>query len=157
MTLIVCLIILVVLTLVGVGSIRDTTLEEKMAGNLRDRNMAFQAAESALRVGEDFIETTVVLPEFNGTDGLYAQLNDVINGVSWSVSSAVRSYDDYSPELTGTNSAPVYIIEQMESEAESASMEAGTEQNTEQFYRITARAVGGTDTAVVILQSIYRR
>ncbi|WP_421866889.1 pilus assembly PilX family protein [Motiliproteus sp.] len=153
-TLIVCLIILVVLTLIGVGSIRDTTLEEKMAGNLRNRNLAFQAAESALREGENYIETVVVLPDFDGTNGLYGQLTDVINGVSWAESSKVKTYQGNLPELA---SAPVYIIEQLESEAEEASMEAGVALNTEQFYRITARAVGSTDTAVVVLQSIYRR
>lgn len=42
------LMILFVLTLVGVSAMQTTTLEEKMSGNLRNTNIAFQAAESCL-------------------------------------------------------------------------------------------------------------
>lgn len=47
--LVVGLVLLVVVTLVGVGAMQTTTLQEKMAGNLRDSNLSFQAAEAALR------------------------------------------------------------------------------------------------------------
>jgi len=43
------LIMLLLLTLIGVTGSQVTGLEEKMAGNMKDRNIAFQAAESALR------------------------------------------------------------------------------------------------------------
>lgn len=154
LTLIVCLIILVVVTLIGVGSIRDVTLEEKMAGNLRSRNVAFQAAESALREGENFIANVSALPDFDGTNGFYQQLDDVLDGVSWGVSSAVISYGE---SLSGAASQPVYIIEELDAVAESPSKEFDPDEATKQFYRITARAVGNTSTTVVILQSIYRR
>ena len=48
-TLAIVLIFLVLVTLIGVTAMTTTTLEEKMAGNLKDQNLAFQAAESALR------------------------------------------------------------------------------------------------------------
>lgn len=48
-TLAIVLIFLVLVTLVGVTGMTTTTLEEKMAGNLKDQNLAFQAAESGLR------------------------------------------------------------------------------------------------------------
>ncbi|MCX7100437.1 MAG: PilX N-terminal domain-containing pilus assembly protein, partial [Methylobacter sp.] len=47
--LIISLIMLLLLTLIGTTAMQTSTLEEKMAGNLRDRDIAFQAAESALR------------------------------------------------------------------------------------------------------------
>ena len=47
--LIIGLIFLVLLTVVGITAMQTTTLEEKMAGNQRDRSVAFQAAETALR------------------------------------------------------------------------------------------------------------
>ena len=47
-----CLIFLVVLTVIAVGSMETTILEERMAGNMQDYNVAFQAAERALEVGE---------------------------------------------------------------------------------------------------------
>ena len=48
-TLAVVLIFLVLVTLVGVTAMSTTTLEEKMAGNQKELNLAFQAAEAALR------------------------------------------------------------------------------------------------------------
>lgn len=50
--LVIGLIILVVLTLLGVQGMRTNVAQERMAGNMRERNLAFQAAEAALRTGE---------------------------------------------------------------------------------------------------------
>jgi Tfp pilus assembly protein PilX len=49
------LTLLAVATLVGVVAMQSTTQEEKMAGNLRDANLAFQAADSALLAGENIL------------------------------------------------------------------------------------------------------
>lgn len=51
-TLIVALVLLIVVTLLGVASLRGVILQEKMAANQYDRSLAFQAAEAALRAGE---------------------------------------------------------------------------------------------------------
>ena len=51
--LVVGLIILVLLTLLGVQAMRGNVSQERMAFNMRERNVAFQAAEAALRVGEN--------------------------------------------------------------------------------------------------------
>jgi type IV pilus assembly protein PilX len=55
--LLVSLIMLLLLTLVAVGGMQGTILQERMTGNLRDRDLAFQAAEAALREAEGFIRT----------------------------------------------------------------------------------------------------
>lgn len=68
--LIVGLIMLLLLTLIGVAGMRDTLLQEKMAGNMRDRELAFQAAESALRAAELVLAGTAE-PAFNNTAGMY--------------------------------------------------------------------------------------
>ncbi|MEE9355515.1 MAG: PilX N-terminal domain-containing pilus assembly protein [Methylococcaceae bacterium] len=56
--LIVSLFMLILLTLIGVSAMKTTALEEKMAGNLRQQDFAFQAADScatrALKEGENF-------------------------------------------------------------------------------------------------------
>jgi len=44
------LILLIVMTIVGVSAMRGTALEERMTGNLKDKNDAFQAAEAGLQV-----------------------------------------------------------------------------------------------------------
>lgn len=50
--LVVGLVIMVVLTVLGITAARMAGLEERMAGNLRDRSLAMQAAEMALRDAE---------------------------------------------------------------------------------------------------------
>lgn len=54
--LIVSLIFLLLLTVVGVSAMNMTRLEERMAGNFRDHEMAFQAAEAALMDAEAYVE-----------------------------------------------------------------------------------------------------
>lgn len=49
------LIFLVVITLLGITAMKTATLEERMAGNLRDRNLALQVAEMGLRYAEQHI------------------------------------------------------------------------------------------------------
>ena len=53
--LITSLIFLTVLTILGMSTMGTSLLESRMAGNSRDRNMAFQAAEIGLRDAELYI------------------------------------------------------------------------------------------------------
>lgn len=50
--LIVSLILLVVVTLLGLSGMQNTSLQERMSGNMYDRSVAMQAAEAALRAAE---------------------------------------------------------------------------------------------------------
>lgn len=57
-TLIVSLVILAVVTLLGVASMRSSTLQLTMSASARDRAVAFQAAESALAEVEAMLKQT---------------------------------------------------------------------------------------------------
>ncbi|MEK8078890.1 pilus assembly PilX family protein [Pseudomonas sp. XK-1] len=57
--LLLCLVMLLVLTMIGVSSMSSSTLQERMAGGARDYNQAFQAAEASLRVGEAYVREQV--------------------------------------------------------------------------------------------------
>jgi type IV pilus assembly protein PilX len=52
----VSMIFLIVMTVLAITAIRRTTLDEKVAGNLRVQNVAFQAAEKALRYCESVLD-----------------------------------------------------------------------------------------------------
>jgi type IV pilus assembly protein PilX len=66
------MIILLIMTIVGVSSMQTTTLEERMAGNMRDQNLAFQSAEAALIEGENFLlPQNNVLIITDGTEGIH--------------------------------------------------------------------------------------
>lgn len=67
------LVFLFTLTVIGLAGMQNTVLQEKMAGNLRDRSLAFQAADSALRVAEAWLTNTATLAFdcSSENDGLY--------------------------------------------------------------------------------------
>lgn len=72
------LIFLVVLTMIGVTAARMSTLEERMSGNMRDRSIAMQAAEIALRDAERDIQalgTGPRSPTIAGITGFAANCN----------------------------------------------------------------------------------
>lgn len=56
--LIVSLVFLLLMTIVGVSAMNMTNLEERMASNFRDHDLAFQAAEAALLEAEEFVENS---------------------------------------------------------------------------------------------------
>lgn len=145
------LIILLLLTLIGITATQVTGLEEKMAGNFRDRNLAFQAAETALRAGEAEIEkSSLSCPIAAQVGGFYPsfdtpQIDDQFGNV-WSTPGKYSYVGVILAGTTGT-AQPKYIIQCLPSPPNIA---------TGPFYfRITARGTGGSTDAVVILQSIY--
>lgn len=151
--LVVSLIMLLLLTLIGVTSSQVTSLEEKMAGNSRNYNLAFQAAESALRAGEAATATIVSANYYTGST----------SPIDWA-NNKVSTYTGGTLAGIPSEHAPKYIIELIgttgTSTGTSSSLEAGTASGSTGIasrYRITARGMGGTADAVVTLQSIYIR
>ncbi len=156
----VSLIILLLMTIIGLASMKTTVMEEKMAGNTINRGIAFQAAESALRSAEAYLSTTALLPVFEeptaSGSGLYQPAiapDQRWKLVDWSDAS---KYVEYASTLSVVAFAPQYIIEELPITKEGGfSLEAGVA-GVVRHYRITSRGVGGTDKAVVMLQTTYK-
>jgi len=136
------LIMLLALTIIAVTGTEVTGLEEKMAANSKNTNIAFQAADAAERAAEQAIAAgTVSAASFsvanNGINGLYTTLaacQSACAGVStcisacstsgaqssyyttidWNSTSTTLPYVAYTGgALTGVYQAPRYIIEQL--------------------------------------------
>lgn len=174
--LIVALLLLVVITLVGFAAVRGTLMQQRMAANQYDRQIAFQHAEAALRVAKDRV---VAYP------------NEVARNCRTSATACLSNpfSDPKLPEgsihdvETGTGQGkftkadiaagqPQYVVENMGNWADPES-DTGFDQSansynygnsggstTAVYYRITARsgdpAVVG-DRAVVVLQSVVKQ
>ena len=146
------LIFMVVLTLLALAAMRTTTLEERMAGNARDRDMALQSAEAALRAGGQvvldgtfpaFALGTAHTPRIAaGTLNTYWQDTHL-----W----ATQSVAAWQP--AGTGAAPQYVIERMSA---TTALVFGVVSD-DGVYRVTARGVGRSANTVVILQAVYQR
>ena len=89
--LIVGLVILGLLTMLALSGMRDSTMQEKMAGASRDSGLAFQAAESALRDAENCITGATAGCTFDVTndahfskdDAAFPEHNDLFNAATW--------------------------------------------------------------------------
>jgi len=162
------LVFLLLLTIIGITALNTTALEEKMANNVKDRNLAFQAAESALTLGESWLYAQIGKPIFpNNGIGLYLPATggtENWDSVNWSGSNVVTYPDTPTASGSGSlgkiNTQPKYIIEDMGEVQESGGslvMSSSYKGKGTTIMRITARGTGGTDAAVVMLQSTYGR
>lgn len=173
--LILSLMILVVLTMIGVSSMSSSSLQEKMAGNFRDREIAFQAAEMTLAAAEDYITSTINTSNIGSADGLYNQFNGPAphNAFTGNDAGTISNWWTGTDSLA-LNAAPInktiaevrtqprYTIEARED----VGVDEGTDINVGGYgestgggiitsFRVTARGTGKSDSTVVILQSSY--
>lgn len=164
------LIFLVVLTILGVGVVGTTTTEEKLARNFRDNDIAFAAAEAALRDAEVRItgyfkkpsEITDYLTDFSYlfrgdcTDGL-CKLDDIpadkrpvydYFSLTEAPSAALGTVTG-TPEIKQVSAQPRYLMERTCGRIPG---ESATKCQT--YYRITAIGFGRL-SAQSIVQETY--
>lgn len=153
------LIILVVLSVIGLVAMQSTTLQERMAGNLEQRDAAFQRAEAGLRAAEAWLNNTVILPGFhNNTKGLYTAEAAGDNpwwkrdGI-WKDDNAVISYQD-------GKVAARYMIEfagEMDISGNDSQTLVPIVEEGAGMYRITSRGESPNGRVEVILQATFVR
>ncbi len=168
--LVVGLILLVVVSLLGTVAYGVATQQERISGNTRDRMLAFDMAESALRFCEAAINSPAFVP-LGGVDqplnGLYVAPAIVAGDTSgpryetidWTNDALVR-------ELTFPAGSdryairPACIAEDTGSFFEpdrSCGQEIGCAEIERQSFRVTARGYGVRPDTIVDVQSNLRR
>lgn len=161
--LIVALIFLLLMTLLSTSSMRSSTMQERMAGNMRDWNLGFQGAEASLRSAEAFLLATNILPEFDDTAGYY-QVNSTDRPV-WvgDVTSDGNGYLTYPVDVPGSAERPRYYIEKLSSvRPAGTNTETGTPVEEIFYFRITSVGFGGAvdnggnPLSAVVLSTVYR-
>ncbi|WP_172962254.1 pilus assembly PilX family protein [Hydrocarboniclastica marina] len=136
--LIVSLVMLLLMTLVGVASMQGTILQERMAGNLRDREMAFEATETALRVGEEWAVANVP-----------AAMNEelLVSPETWDGSEPSGTVADLDDQLSADPA--FHVVWQ----GEVCPPGADFRTPCRDILAVTARGQGGSDTTTVVIQS----
>lgn len=164
--LILAMLILVVLTILGVSSMSTTSLEEKMAGNFRDRQIAFNAAETALAHAEKFVNDTINSASvFTSSGGLYDSYDgptqqNAFDDAWWTDANSIQMSG--ADSIAEVYTQPRYTIEYRGE----VGAEEGTSVNIGGYgessgggeitsFRVTVRATGLSDNSVVFLQSYY--
>jgi len=157
--LVVGLIMLLVMTVIGLSAMRSTILEEKMAGNFRDSNIAFQAAETVLRDGEKDVlcQSCTRSPAISGltnfdpgcTNGLCEGWTSTV----WTDSTKMANATNYgtytaATAISGVATPPKYLVEGKVCNAPGWS--------TWKFcYQITSTGFGSSLATTRILQEVY--
>ncbi|BBL71775.1 pilus assembly PilX family protein [Methylogaea oryzae] len=143
-TLMVAMVFMGILAVLGASAATNTGLQERMAGNSRNRDLAFQAAEAALQDAENTLTAWRVSAFDGSAAGLTVydatRANDA---VYWGDMANWASYKTPAYNLNQVAEQPRYVVEKMPCVS-----------NTE-HYRVTARGVGGDSNAVVVLQAVY--
>lgn len=169
--LIVSLLLLIVLTLIGMTTMRTSRLETVMATNARESAIAFEAAEAALRDAEQFIEDVVSVAAFGGVGGGLLGIDDAEpNYHSTSTWSATNSKvygsnpNNLVPDLPYVAQQPRYIIkyvgEVTNLAGQNLSINIGGYANqpgsqTFSMFRITSRGTGRNSESQVVIQTHY--
>lgn len=172
MSLFPAMMFLLVLAILGVAALNSTLLQEKMAGNTRDTNIAFQAAEAALRdaeadVAQNVTPGTVFSPSC--TTGLCTPPStwptptstDISKLVDWTNAETSRLYGSRTgaASLPDVAAQPLYVIEKLSSLSVAPGSSVGIgiapPGSGGAAYRLTVLATGVRAETRVLLQSTF--
>jgi type IV pilus assembly protein PilX len=172
--LIVGLIFLVVLTLLGLTAAQTGIMEEHMAGNTRDRNLAFQAAEAALRDAENDINCVTISGTaqtstrsfgcIKGMTGATSGCNTV--GLCCNISaSGLACYEPATPVYTNLTSTTSTGVQYGHYTSAPNLPTVGKQpqyliepfwNQGHNYYRISAQGYGANASTTVTLQEVYK-
>lgn len=151
-SLLVALAFLVIMAMLGVTVANVTVLQERMAGNTRDRELALQAAEAALRDAEERLADSTFRTGVAYVDATLGN-DDAFWMTCFGDPGSTRPppcNNKWTPTKalpeSGNGSVakpPEYVVERK------------PDIGTTQIYRVTAKGFGGTDDAIVILQAEF--
>ncbi len=158
------MLLLIVLTVLGVAMMRMTNMQERMAGNTRDLNLALQGAEAALRDGEDRLSPVRLTahPRASTTAGcLYCEATSLpiaIQDASQFDWSTAQEYGVAgTQEIEGLDEDPRYVLADLGYVPDSMVGGMNDTLTGRDFYQITARSTGASGQANTVLQTTFPR
>lgn len=167
--LVVSLLLLLVMTILGLGASQSTRLQERMAGNQRDQEVALQGAEASLRAAEEMLSPTrsaaLATCRTRGPScEAYEMRTLVVGNVALDLANQADSWwndwgRDYQfpTELGAVSTTPEFVIQRVAEVREVLSVGDSNLDTVRDFYEATARSTGMTNTAQVVIQSTYAR
>ncbi len=170
--LIFALVMLLLLTLLGITAVTTSSLQEKMAGNMRDQYMAQQAGDSILRDGQAWVVNqqdkpipscppasgpaggiwdSTCLPANAGATGANWWLPPAATDTWWSGNGVPTSVT-----IPQTSQQPLYVVERIQQSPITA--EIGKGKKVYRFYyRTTGWSVGATDYSRGLIQDVFSK
>ncbi|SIQ38978.1 pilus assembly PilX family protein [Marinobacterium stanieri] len=146
--LVVAMIMLVLIGIIGVGSMQTTTMEEKMSGNTRDKNISFQAAEAGLRNREAWLQAQLSPPAPND-DWIFD------DDIDWDAP-FIYGTDNDTDDLTNVNAQPQMVIEEMEFIPDDLVTGYDIRKGRD-IYRVMSQGTGQSPNSITTLESTFAK
>jgi type IV pilus assembly protein PilX len=163
MILIVSMILLLVMTILALTVGQTSRMQEHMAGNFRDSDLSFQAAEAGLRDAEQFLWDQTAPPITCGAAPCDVYQIDTFDDTDLRVQDEEwwndhgREYGEVdAQEVTGVQEDPRYVIEELGFTPFSLTVGRGVPSGRT-FYRNSSRAYGGTKSAESVVEGTFTR
>ena len=166
------LVLLLILTVIGIAAMQMTRMQERMAGNTRDLNLAFQGAEAGIRDGESLIRVQPAKPDdctVLPCEFWQANLPLLANPETRDWTAWWKVYGDEYESAGGNHNAPVrdmpqlnedprFVVQYITKVPDTLTIGEGSGAPPgRDFYLVTGRAPGGTDRALAVVQSTFAR
>lgn len=166
--LVVSLLLLLVMTVLALTASQTTRLQERMAGNARDLDLAFQAGEAGLRGAEKRIDQALApkgvkdLNKCLQDEDFDPEACDAVDRPGATLDYRVQTqpwWDENALALDASLYAvmqePQFITEVRADITDTLSIGGSTPKSGTVYYVNTSRAVGATDTAVTVVETTY--
>jgi type IV pilus assembly protein PilX len=164
----ICLLILLIMTSLALGASQFIGLREQAATLLLEKNLAFQAAEAALRGGERFIANSslslTTSPCGAGKCQIY-QANYFDENITsrpeswWTTNAqkyhAPREAQPLVPAASTTSFDTYFLIEMVQRVNDTIGFSMDGPPRGTTYYRVTATSFGRSNDIQVVLQTVY--
>lgn len=165
--LVVSLLLLLVMTVLALTASQTTRLQERMAGNARDLDLAFQAGEAGLRGAEKRIDESLApkgAKDLNKClqDDFDPEACDAVDRPGATLDYRVQKQEWWDENALALGASlysvmqePQYISEVRADITDTVSIGGSTPKSGTLYYVNTSRAVGATNTAVTVVETTY--
>jgi len=158
------ILFLLLLTIIGVTSMNTSVLQERMAGNMRDQDIALQAAETSIRYGDDqaraVIKNACIQPPPSNcaapdANGLWCPNGVQVNNPAWWSTWGIILQQDATKQVAEAQEDPRHVIEYLERVRYAFPGDTYGSDPARLNLRITARGVGSTGTSEIVLRKAF--
>lgn len=150
--------LLIVMTLIGLSGLETSLQNEQVGYNQRERDVGFQAAETSLRDGEHWVQSTLSKPtavSSCGTPPCLVWTRDALSFVNQTDSWWASQSRVFSGNLSKVSAQPTFVIEELMFVPYELSPDAASRGQGYYYYRVTSRGTGAQGSTIVILESVY--
>lgn len=158
--LIVALVMLIAMTVLGLTSARSTLMQEQMTGNKRQKQVAFEGAEAAVRMGEAQLWASLGgappnarQPATCGPCPVYAANSfDPLAGATWDTA---NNNVALGPDMPGMAERPTYYVEHERTVGLTPMTGIAGGGSELRYYKVTGRSTGQQQRVESIVRSTF--